>query len=163
MVWIASTIKEHPFFQDLEPQHVQRIAAFASPVQFNRGQVIFEESGHADCFYLVERGLVALSVGVPGKGNVTVQTIRSGDMLGWSWLFQPYRWSFTARALEPTDTLRFEAAGVRQLCGEDCKLGYALVYRFADVIMQRLQATLLQLLDMYAAHSAPEVKHDWTQ
>ena len=29
-----------------------------------------------------------------------VQTIGPGDALGWSWLFAPHRWHFTARAVE---------------------------------------------------------------
>lgn len=33
---------------------------------------------------------------------------------------------------------------------EDATFGYAVMYRLLDVVSKRLQATALQLLDMYA-------------
>jgi hypothetical protein len=38
---------------------------------------------------------------------------------------------------------------MRGKCDEDSRLGYALMQRFARVAVARLQATQLQMLDMY--------------
>jgi hypothetical protein len=39
---------------------------------------------------------------------------------------------------------------LRRKCEHDHDLGYELLKRFAEVITQRLQATRLQLLDVYS-------------
>ncbi|MFW2382185.1 MAG: hypothetical protein ACN4GZ_10530, partial [Acidimicrobiales bacterium] len=77
------------------------------------------------------------------------QTLHSGEMLGWGWLFPPHRWSFSALALDPTTLIRFDAEQLRALQDEDCALGYVMMKRFAQVMTNRLAATRLQLVDFY--------------
>lgn len=48
-----------------------------------------------------------------------------------------------------TRTIAFDAACLRAKCDDDHDLGYILIQRFARIMMQRLQATRLQLLDVY--------------
>ena len=76
---------------------------------------------------------------------------RRGDILGWSWLFPPYRTMFDARALGVVRTLAFDAACLRGKCEQDHTLGYELLGRFAPVMLGRLQATRLQLMDVYGS------------
>jgi CRP/FNR family transcriptional regulator, cyclic AMP receptor protein len=64
---------------------------------------------------------------VPGRGVTTVQTISAGDALGWSWLFPPYRWHFSARAIEPTEFVAFSASYPRQQAKEDPASGFELI------------------------------------
>ena len=70
-------------------------------------------------------------------------------MLGWSWLFPPYRWQFDARATAETSAIALDGACLRGKCDDDSALGYRLMQRFAQLIQQRLQQTRLQLLDVY--------------
>jgi hypothetical protein len=42
-----------------------------------------------------------------------------------------------------------DGACLRGKCDEDHKLGYELMKRFAPIIVERLQATRLRLLDIY--------------
>ena len=159
MEWIVSEVAEHPFFAEMQPHHIQLLAANASPVLFNRGQYIFAEGSRAEKFYLIQRGLIALESAIPGKGPMVIQTIGAGDVLGWSWLFEPYTWTFASRAEEPTDTWSFDAEAIRAHCRQDHELGYELLRRFAQVVIQRLQSTRLQMLDIYAAHPSLEVSN----
>ena len=46
---------------------------------------------------------------MPQRGAVTIETLHGGDILGWSWLFPPYRTIFDARALGVVRTLAFDA------------------------------------------------------
>jgi CRP/FNR family cyclic AMP-dependent transcriptional regulator len=73
-----------------------------------------------------------------------------GTVLGWSWLFPPYRWHLGATAMEPTLTIVFDAAGVRRLCEQEPAIGYELHRRFMAVVVDRLQATRLRLLEALA-------------
>ena len=62
-----------------------------------------------------------------------------GEVLGWSWLFPPYRWHFDARALEPVRAIAFDGACLRGKCEADHELGYELMQRFAQVLIERLR------------------------
>lgn len=121
----------------------------AANVRFEAGQYIFREGEEAKTFYLLRHGRVALEMAVPGRGSLTIQTIREGDVLGWAWLFPPHRWHFDARAVELVRAIAMDGQCLRDKCEQDHSLGYELVKRFAQVIVERLQATRLQLLDVY--------------
>jgi hypothetical protein len=88
---------------------------------------------------------------IPNRGYTTLQTVGEGDVLGWSWLLPPYRWRFGARTLQPTRALTFDGKCLRNKCEEDHDLGYELLKRFTFVVTERLEATRLQLLDLYGA------------
>ena len=113
------------------------------------GEWLCREGDPADRFYLIQSGVVALEIVVPGRDAILIETLHDGDLLGWSWLFEPHRWQFDARALAPCDLIVFDGACVRERCEADPALGYAFMQRFAAVMVERLQATRLQLLDVY--------------
>lgn len=146
---LGRIIEEHPFFQGLEKRHIEFITGCAKNVRFSEGEVIFREGDPADEFYFVRQGLVAVELMVPQRGFTTVQTVGAGDVLGWSWLLPPYQWRFGARTLEETRALAFDAKCLRAKCESDHDLGYELFKRFSHVITERLEATRLQLMDLY--------------
>ena len=146
---IEELLIETRLFSDLALQHLETIAGCAVTAHFDEGEYLFREGGAADTFYVIRGGTVALETYVPGRGPTPVMTLHDEDVLGWSWLFSPYRWHFDARALEPVRALDFDGACLRDKSAADHDLGYELMRRFAEVIVSRLQATRLQLLDVY--------------
>ncbi|MBI4327509.1 MAG: cyclic nucleotide-binding domain-containing protein [Chloroflexi bacterium] len=149
METLETLIAEHPFWKGLSRQHLPLVSESASLVRFKTGQRIYEEGKAAEYFYLICRGKVALEAYVPGKGSITIQTIGRGDALGWSWLFPPYRWHFQATALEETDAIAWETCRLRDQAESNHDFGYELLKRMAHVLLQRLQASRMQLLDFY--------------
>jgi CRP-like cAMP-binding protein len=146
---IEQLLVETRLFADLAPNHLETIAGCAVTAHFDEGEYIFREGGSADNFYVLRRGSVALETHVPGRGSANLMTLHDDDVLGWSWLFPPYRWHLDARALVPVRALAFDGACLRDKSVEDHELGYELMRRFAEVIVSRLQATRFQLLDVY--------------
>ncbi|HET6643164.1 MAG TPA: cyclic nucleotide-binding domain-containing protein [Gaiellaceae bacterium] len=146
---IEALLVETRLFSDLAPHHLETIAGCAVTARFDEGEYVFREGGAADTFYVIRSGTVALETHVPGQGATRLMTLHDEDVLGWSWLFSPYRWHLDARALEPVRALAFDGACLREKSVEDHDLGYELMRRFAEVIVSRLQATRLQLLDVY--------------
>jgi CRP/FNR family cyclic AMP-dependent transcriptional regulator len=140
-------VKEHPFLAGMSPHQYRILTDCAMHRHFHPGELIFREGDPANRFYLLKNGKVALESYVKNKGMTQIQTVGVGDVLGWSWLFPPYFWHFTARALEPTDAIFFYATPLREECESDHELGYELVKRMAEVMLRRLQATRRQLLD----------------
>jgi CRP/FNR family transcriptional regulator, cyclic AMP receptor protein len=143
-------IGEHPFFGGMEERHIELVSGCAKNVRFEKGQVILREGDEANEFYFIREGLVDVELIVPCKGFTRVQTVGEGDVLGWSWLVPPYQWRFGARACQPTRALAFDGKCLRTKCEEDHDLGYQLLKRFAHIVTERLDATRLQLLDLYS-------------
>lgn len=142
-------LAEHPFLKGLEPKHLKILVGCASNVRFDAGQFILREGEEANNFYIIRHGKVALEIFTSDRGPITIQTIGEGEVLGWSWLIPPYQWHYDARALELTRAIALDGKCLRTKCEEDHDLGYELLKRFAQVISSRLEATRLQLLDVY--------------
>ncbi len=148
---VRKVMAEHAFCQGLADDHIDRLVDIARPRAYQEGEVVFQEGEDAGGFYLVTRGRVAFDLEIPGRGFTTVETIGPGDVMGWSWLIPPHRWSFSARALELTRTIVLDATKLRALCGEHHDLGYEVMFRLLRVVSQRLNGTRIQLLDLYQA------------
>jgi CRP-like cAMP-binding protein len=153
MQTLEPILAEHPFLKGLDAQYLKLLVGCASNVRFNAGQFIFREGEEANEFYMIRQGKVALEILGAERGPITVQTVGEGDVLGWSWLIPPYRWRFNARALELTRAIALDGKCLRTKSEEDRNLGYELLKRFSSIIVERLEATRLQLLDVYRVHS----------
>lgn len=153
---IRQLLGEHPFFADLPAADLDLIAGCGTNVHFAPGDVLFVEGTAADRFYVVRRGRVSLTVHGPGHGDLVIATVAGDDVLGWSWLFPPYRWHFDAHALEETSAVALDGACLRAKCDDDNALGYRLMQRFAHLAQRRLQETRLQLLDLYGRRGGPD-------
>jgi CRP/FNR family transcriptional regulator, cyclic AMP receptor protein len=149
---LESIITEHPFFAEMPRKHLEFITGCAKNVAFPERYTIFNEGDPANEFYFIREGLVSVELLVPSRGATTVQTVGQGEILGWSWVSPPYRWHFGARTLQRTRALVFDAKCLRTKCEEDHDLGYEILRRFVSVISARLDATRLQLLDIYGHH-----------
>lgn len=110
--------------------------------------MIFREGNLANRFYLLQRGKVILEAARAENSPVPIQIIGEGDVLGWSWLFSPFYWHFDARALEPTQSIFLYGTRLREQCETDRDFGYELMKRVCLVLIQRLQTTRKQLLEL---------------
>ncbi len=146
---LAERVAAHPFAAGLPPAVTARLAEDAVPVTFGAGDRIFAENDVADRFWFTEGGSVALDMRVPGRGDQVVETLGGRTVLGWSWLCPPYRWHFGAVARERVDALAVDAGSVRRRCETDPAFGYAVLHCFLPVVVSRLQATRLRVLDLY--------------
>jgi len=149
MQGIEGLLAEVPVFAGLGVRELETVAGCGHNVRFEAGRQLFREGDAADTFYVVRHGSVALETYVPARGPMMIETIESGEVIGWSWLFEPYRWHFDARALTQVRATAFDGACLRGKCDADPALGYALMRRFAQVMIERLQWTRLRLLDLY--------------
>jgi CRP-like cAMP-binding protein len=154
METIEAILRDVRLFEGLSPDALALIAGCGSNVRFGDDALLFRQGEPADTFFVVRHGSVALETFVPARGPVTIETIESGDVIGWSWLFPPYRWHFDARALSQVRATAFDGMCLRGKCDADPRLGYDLMSRFAQVMIERLQWTRLRLLDVYGYAAA---------
>lgn len=149
MKTIEAGLQDVRVFQGLSEEELKLIAGCGTNIRFREGETLFRDGEEASTFYLLRHGSVALETFVPARGAVTIETLDPGEVVGWSWLFPPYRWHFDARALSLVRATSFDGACLRKKCETDPRLGYDLMSRFAQVVIDRLQSTRLRLLDVY--------------
>ena len=141
------SIVEHPFLAGLPPKFCDFFCESASLQRFASNQQIFHEGEAADHFFLILSGKVGLETFVPGSGMTDIQTLGVGAALGWSWLFPPHRWHFTATTLAPTELISFEAAALRARAAENRDFRDELLVRMVRTLLQRLESTRMRLID----------------
>jgi CRP/FNR family transcriptional regulator, cyclic AMP receptor protein len=148
---LEGVLAKHPFFGGLDPRYLETAVTCASNMRFEAGDFIFREGEEANHFYLIREGKVSLEVFAPGRGSLTIQTLAGSDILGWSWLVPPYKWMFDARAAEMTRAIVFDGKCLRDKCEADHELGYELLKRVTPILGQGLDATRVQLVDIYSS------------
>jgi len=141
-------LREHPFFREVKESHLRSIIESSTVERFEPGDVIFREDEPAQTFYLIRSGKVALQQVSYRIEPFTIITLNQGDIVGWSWLFPPYRWRLTAKALEITRAIAIDGAKLRVRCDEDHDLGYELMKRFAEIIDHRFDAVSEHLVEV---------------
>ena len=151
METLEQILGAHPFFAGLDPSFIALAGGCAQEVRFSAGEFICHEDDAADHFYLVREGHVALQISAPGRGVATFLTVGPGEVFGVNWLAPPYRWSYDARAVEPTRALALNATCLRAKCENEPALGYALTKRVLPVLIQRLHTCRMQFLNLYGA------------
>lgn len=142
----AAALAAHPFLHGMPRGQLGVLAETAADVRFPARHRLFEDGGSAARFWLIQSGYVALDLHVPGEGRVRVETIGMGELLGWSWLFPPFKWAFGAVTVGPVEAFEFDGRAVRARCAADHELGYELTQRLTRVIANRLQATRVRLI-----------------
>jgi len=143
---LAGQLRNHPFFQGFSDAHLAVFAESAVPVVFRAGEPIFKEGEAANRFYLLQSGEVTLSYEAAPHEHAEVQTLHAGEVLGWSWLFPPFYWHFSAVAKTPVEAVFFYGPRLRERCEQDPALGYELLKRVSEIVLRRLQVTRQELL-----------------
>jgi CRP/FNR family transcriptional regulator, cyclic AMP receptor protein len=147
---IATRVALHPFLAGLDRAQLALLTDCAMVVRFAPGETIFCERELANRFYLIESGKVILESSGELSDPVVIDTIGAGELLGWSWMFPPYVWHFTARAAGPVTAIFFYGTILREYCERDHALGYELFKRMGAVMVKRLQAARDKMVAVHA-------------
>lgn len=151
---IAELLVRHPLLAGLPSELLDEVTTCARNAAFPPGSLLLREGDPADSLFLLRRGRVAIEIHSPDRGTIVVETVGVGAAVGWSWLIPPYRWQFDARAVDDVGAIVVDARCLRRKAEADPALGYVLLERVAAVLLERLQATRLRLLDLYGTDDA---------
>lgn len=150
---LGSIVGAHRLFAGLDPEFLDLVTGCAMNARFREGEFIFREGDPADRIYLIREGQVGLEISAPDKGRLTFMTAGPDEVIGLSWLVPPYRWTYDAHAHTEIRAIALDAACLRQKCEANPSLGYDVMKRFMPVVVDRLHATRLQMLDVYGQHA----------
>jgi CRP-like cAMP-binding protein len=153
---LATRVALHPFLAGMNRTQLALLTDCAMAAHFKTGQTILREGEFANRCYLIETGKVVVESGDNFSEPLVIETIGAGDLLGWSWMFPPYVWQFSARAVEPATVIFFYGTILRECCEKDHSLGYELLKRISAVMVRRLQAAHKQMLFFHAHSDIPE-------
>lgn len=138
----------------LPAEYRGKLMSMAHDVRYPPDTRLFDEGGRADHFWIIEAGTVALDMRVPGRRAAVIDTLGAGELLGWSWLYEPHRWRFGARTVGPVRAHEFDAEAVRQMCRTDPEMESAIALWVGGVVVRRLNAARTRLLDLYAPYGS---------
>jgi CRP-like cAMP-binding protein len=143
-------LRNHRCARDMDSSSLSTLESCSlGEVSWNKGEWILTTGDLATRCYLLTSGDVRIETTPPGRQATLLQTIHGGDVLGWSWLIPPYRWAFDARAATDVTAVALDSAKLREAADADPRFGYALAKKMFFLVADRLQATRLQLMDLY--------------
>jgi CRP-like cAMP-binding protein len=142
-------LRAHPFGRVLTEPQLERLFRCASVLDVPAGGFVFREGDPAEGFFLLRGGQIALEQQIPGQGTIQMETLRGGDVLGFSWMFDRERWTLDARAVEPTELFALDGPCVREQMQADPALGLAIAMQLSHQLYLRLERVRMQRLDLY--------------
>ena len=149
-------LRRYPFFGHLNDTQLKDMAMIAEETTYQAKATIFEEGQPADALYLLLDGGVDLFYGSQEEYHPTtrkefpVGEINPGEIFAISTLIKPYMLKATARAAQDLRVIKFNATKLRDLMGADPTLGCVLMKQIAEVAMERLAYTRIQLAAAWA-------------
>lgn len=155
-------LRRYPFFAGLSRDHLNTLARISDEITVEAEEYFFHEDDELESFYLVLEGAVAIVFRLPERDvqhkiadqfarefktkDVVLSTAGTGDIFGWSGLVPPYKATAGAKALT---RCRVVAVGSKELISifeEDCRFGYVMTQKAAQVIRDRLRDLRIESL-----------------
>jgi CRP/FNR family cyclic AMP-dependent transcriptional regulator len=147
---LRTAVAESELFRGLAPGFVDFLNAKAQMRRLGKNELLFRFGDKATHFYLILSGRITVEVAAIEGPTLELQELGSGATVGWSWLIPPHRWTFQARALEPTEVIEFDGAAVLARCEADPAFGYALLKRFSTLMSERLQSARQRMMEEWS-------------
>lgn len=145
---LGPILAQHPFFADMDPGALAIITGCCANEVVKAGSPLYRQGDPADKFYLMREGRIQLEIYVPGRPAIVVETVEAGEIIGWSWLIPPYKWSNDARAVEMTRLISVDGACLRRKMEADRTLGYEIFKRFIPIMANRLMHNRLRIVEL---------------
>ncbi len=147
---IANYLRLHTTFSNLDPAHIEVLVQHAQERSFVVGDMLFRQMDLAERFYILLDGSIKVQVPAIMGPALVVQTLEANDILGWSWLIPPYKWTFEAMAELDSRVLVFDGKALLQHCETDNNFGYTLMKMFAGLMSERLHAARIKMMDSWS-------------
>jgi CRP-like cAMP-binding protein len=160
-------VRRYPFFAGLDYDHIVKLSKVADEEGVEAGHCFFHETDELKSIYLVLEGAVAIVFEVTDRDveqqisgqltgelktkDITVSTVGTGDIFGWSGLIPPHAATAAAKAITPCRVLTFDSEKLLQTFDEDCRFGYIMAQKAARVIRERLRDSRIESLAHLAA------------
>jgi CRP/FNR family cyclic AMP-dependent transcriptional regulator len=134
-------LKQVPLFANLTPDHLQKVAAIATPRILKMGEHIFREGEIGTEMYIIGTGKVRISKMVPGVGEEALAILEPGSYFGEMALIDDTPRSADATAQQSCSLYVIQKADLEQLMVQHKDLAYELLWTFVRTLSARLRET----------------------
>lgn len=137
----AEQLAEFPFFDDISPEVLKRLAEVAEEQRLRAGEVIFREGQSATHLHFLLEGEIALRVAIMTKPtSVTVSYVNQPyQCFGWSGLVPPHYYTATAYCETDCKILAIPADVMMEALEAHPRDGFKIMQRLAELISYRLR------------------------
>jgi CRP-like cAMP-binding protein len=155
-------LRRYPFFAGLTHENIVTMANTAEELAVHAGHAFFRADEALCCLYLVLEGAVGVVIELPDQTieqpvsgqltgalhtrDVVMSTVGPGEVFGWSALVPPFTATAAAKALTPCRVISFSCADLFNVFAEDCRFGYLVMQKAAQIIRGRLHDMHIQSL-----------------
>jgi signal transduction histidine kinase len=131
---LFSFLKKVYFFQDLPDQQIKKIQAVCHQIEYQPGEIIFEEGSHADRFYIVADGAVEVwkDYRLPEKDLLAVH--ERGHLFGEMALIDELPRSATVVAKEPTRLFFIARDDFQTIIQDNSEIAISILKSVTDMV-----------------------------
>ncbi len=144
---ITEYLSGHEFFSGFSDDILKFLCECSSTREIKKGESLFRQGENADKFYVLRNGCISIQMPAIIGPNLEIQTLGKNQLLGWSLLIPPFKWSFQAMAEEDSELLMFNGTAILVRCEQEPKFGYELLKKFAELMSKRLDAARQKMMD----------------
>jgi len=124
---ITNSLRSCQLFTGLPQPDLEKIAEVSVVKSLEKGDYLFHEGDVATGFYVIQRGAVNIHrVNAAGKEQI-IHVFRAGESFAEAALATPTGYPADARALEPTQVLLVQKAGILELLKRQPELGLRML------------------------------------
>ena len=139
------------FLAKASNQLLTELASISQQRTFTSRTVVFRYGEAAQSIFLLREGQVSLEMCAPGIGCRSILTLGPGELLGWSPVLEHSTYTTTARTQSQAALIELSGIQLLELFARRPELGYEFMRLLALAMAKRINATRLQLLNVYDA------------
>ena len=128
------TLYDMSLFRDMDADALGKISLLMNYMKVQEGELLTQKGQNAHTFYVILSGNFMISF----KEDRAVTLHERGQIMGWSSVVTPFRYTGTAVALTRGEVLCLSAAAFRELLMGDARISELLMKKINAIIAERM-------------------------
>ena len=143
---------KHPFLKGFPKKYHKDLLRNAKILNRKEGRFVFRDGERARHFYLILKGQIDILTKEqdvrldPEATTAVLIHLKSGDIVGWSWIIPPFRWRFDSKVETDTCLLALDGTHLRKKASRDYRFAYEIYKRLVPVMNERMIAARMRLI-----------------
>ena len=151
MLSSVAPLKYNELFKALTEEELSRLASICSDYVVIQDAVVFAEGRTASHVYVLVEGKIALQKAIRAPNakhprRTTVTFCYPEEILGWSALVDPFKYTLSALAWDSCRLIRIDSQKLRKVLERHPEMGYKVMTSLSSVVSRRLRQTMDMLI-----------------
>ena len=128
------TLYDMPLFRDMDADALGKISSLMNYMKVQEGELLTQKGQSAHTFYVILSGSFMISF----NEDRAFTLHERGQIIGWSSVVTPFRYTGTAVALTRGEVLCLSAASFQELLMGDARISEMLMKKINPIISKRM-------------------------